>query len=52
MFVDCQNFAGSWGPLFMGNLFVALHARQSIDLLNVCGDENLWVRVPHDIHEH
>ena len=39
MFVDCQNFAGSWGGLFIGNLFVALNARQSTDLL-----KHLWGR--------
>ena len=27
MFVDCQNFAGSWGRNFVGNWFVALQCK-------------------------
>ena len=27
MFVDCQNFAGSWGWNFVGNWFIALQCK-------------------------
>ena len=51
MFVDCQNFAGSCGHYFLGNWFVALQCITFalITLLNVHGDVNLWVGVPHEI---
>ena len=50
MFVDCQNFAGSWGWNFVGNWFIALqYARQFLNtLLNI----HSWVRETHEIHEH
>ena len=47
MFVDCHNFAGSWVIGFLHN-----NARQFITLLNLPGDENSWVRVTNEIHEH
>ena len=44
MFVDCQNFAASWGHKFVDNWFVA----DSFTLLNVRGDVNSCVRKIHE----
>ena len=41
MFVDYQNFAGSFGHKFMGNYIV----RRYITLLYVHWDVNSWIRV-------
>ena len=51
MFVDCSNFADSWGRYSEGNWSVALHARQFVTLLSVNGNLNMWVRVSKETHE-
>ena len=50
VFVDCQNFAGSWGHNFMDNSFVASQYK-TIHCF-VWGNTNSWLRVTHEIHKH
>ena len=54
MFVDCQNFAGSWGRNLLVTGLLLYNTGQFITLLNVCGDVpvNLWVGVTHEINKH
>ena len=53
MFVECQNFAGSYGFNLVGNWFVALQCKTIfITLLNVRGGVYSWVKLTHEIHEH
>ena len=39
MFVDYQNFVGSWGRNFVGTSLLPYSAGQFIILLYVCGDK-------------
>ena len=36
--MDPENFAGSWGHNFLGDIFLNHNARQFIILLNIPGD--------------
>ena len=51
MFVDCHNFAGSFGSDLEGKWFVALHCKTILYCVNVQGNVNSWVRVTHKINE-
>ena len=45
MFVDCQNFAASWGCYFVGYWLVAIQCRVVYDFV-----KRSSVRVPYKIH--
>ena len=51
MFVDCQNFAGSWECYFVGKWFAALQCNLSHYFVKR-GDVNSGVRVIRENREH
>ena len=52
IFVDCQNFAGSWGHNYVGNWFVALQDMTIHYFVKRSWGHNSWVVLTNKIHEH